>query len=278
MVNITTTISNFARFSLIGHHDQLLSADAIQEPAEHLHGAKPGPDRDFLTSIFLPTAVLRDALAAVFTAHEPVPEGYAVPGVAAILVKKGGTDLEEADLAAQRVKPIILDLGMPPAILDQLVAELQHRNPGRPSSAQATFHVLSALLGSIARIGTEHQLWPEPGFLSAFPPDLHAELPRLEQREGEEGKEEADQQEGQAEDQAGAGGNNEEGQGGADDESVTFAGMRPPPPRGAAMAPPLFDVARPTGGANAVRPAATIQVGWLAVHVAAFPILGCHAF
>jgi hypothetical protein len=231
MVNITTTLSNFQRFSLIGRHDQLLSVDAIQEPAEHLYGAKPGPNREFLTSIFLPSAVLRDALAAVMAVHKPQPEGYAVPGVSAILLKKGGLELEEVDLGANRIKPIIIDLGMQPAILDQLVADLQHSNPGRPSTAQATFHVLSSLLGSIARIGTEHQLWPEPGFLVVFPAPLHSDLPRLELLEDEEGKEE---DEGQADAGAETGG----GQGGGDDDSVAFAGVRAVPPRGAAIAPP----------------------------------------
>lgn len=257
MVNVTTTLSNF-KVSFIGKDDKLLSVDAIQEPAEHLHGAKPGPARDFLTSIFTPSAALQAAVAAVLAVYNPVPAGYAVPGVAAILVKKGSMVLEEADLGANRIKPIILELGMEPGILEGLLADLQHVNTGRPSGAQAAFHVLSALLASIARIGAEHQLWPEPAFLSDFPAPLHSDLPVL-QRRGEEGEGKDDAVQQEAEDQAGA--NDGAGQGGADDDSVTLTGVRAAPPRGAAVAPPLFDVPRPNGGANAVRPASTIQVG-----------------
>lgn len=260
MVNMTTTISNFPRLSAIGKDDRLLSVDAIQEPADHLHGAKPGAAKDFLTSIFIPSADLQDAVAAVIAAHKPVPSGYAVPGVAAILVKKGSLELEEVDLNATRIKPIITELGMEPGIMEELIADLQHSNPGRPSTAQAAFHVLSALLASIARIGAEHQLWAEPAFLRDFPAPLHADLPELQRREEEEGKDEEE-----AGDQAGA--NDGAGQGGADDDSVTCTGVHAAPPRGAAMAPPLFDVARPTGGANAVRPVTTIQVGISLVHV-----------
>lgn len=49
MVNIITILSNFQRWSLIGHDDKLLSVDAIQEPGEHLFRAKTGAQRELLT-------------------------------------------------------------------------------------------------------------------------------------------------------------------------------------------------------------------------------------
>jgi len=264
MVNPATTLSNFPKYSLIGRDDELLSADAIQEPAEHLYGAKAGPDREYLTRILVPEADLDAAIKAIITEHKPLPEGYAVPGLAAILIKKESLILEEVDLGAARIKPLITGLGMAPDIMEKLLAELQHQNPGRPSASQAAFHLLSALLSSIARVGAEHHLWPEPFFLSAFPEPLHTELPivgRHGEGEGNGGGGAEETKEGDAGQGQGGGRDANTGDAQEDDGSVTFAGLRPAP-RGATLAPPLFDQSRPAGGPLVIRPPPITQVRW----------------
>lgn len=262
MVNTKTTLSNFSKFSLIGMDAELLSADAIQEPADHLHGAKAGPDRDFLTRIFVPEADLVAAIKAIIEEHKPQPEGYAVPGLAAILSKKESLILEEVDLGAARIKPLITGLGMAPDVMEKLLAEVQHRNLGRPSASQAAFHLLSALLASIARVGAEHQLYPEPMFLSAFPEPLHTELPiigRHGEGEGNDGGGAEETKEGDAGQGQGGGKDANTGDAHDDDGSVTFAGLRPAP-RVATLAPPLFDQSRVAGGPLAIRPTPITQV------------------
>lgn len=250
MVSFTTIFSNFQRWSAIGRDDKLLSADAIQEPGEHLFGAKAGPERELLTKIFTPTAELSSAIKDILDEHKPLPAGYAVPGLAAILLKKESTTLEELDVSAARIRPVIAGLGMPAGMVDDLVRDLQHHNTPKPSVAQCLFHILSALLASIGRIGAEHMVFPEPVFLEHFPKPLHSELPPLPPREGEEeGKDQqGDDDQGQGEGQ---------GQGEEDDASVTFEGTRQRP---VAFAPPLFDRARPTGGASLVTPLPLGQV------------------
>jgi hypothetical protein len=257
MVTMAAILSNFQRYSLVGRDDMLLSADAIQEPGEHLFGAKAGAERELLIKIFVPMAELSSAIQDIITEHKPQPAGYAVPGLAAILLKKGSMTLAEADLSAARLRPVITGLGLSADMTENLVREVQHRNTGRPSVAQALFHILSALLASIGRIGAESAVFAEPLFLADFPAPLHSELPSLTSREGEEeGKDQEDEQEGQ-----GQGGGqaepNAEGQGDDDEASVTFAGSRAGP---VAFAPPLFDRARPSGGASTVVPPPLGQV------------------
>ena len=268
MVNLKKTLTNLSRYSLIGRDDELLSVDAIQEPSEHLFGAKAGPDRDFLTRVFVMDAELDGAIKEIIAKEKPQPEGYPVPGLAAILLKKESHKLEEVDLGHARIKAIITSMGMPPHVMEKLLANLQHHNPGSISASQAAFHVLSALLASIARIGAEHQLFQEPLFLANFPEPLHSDLPIVGQRGEEEdngggGVEETKDGEAQGQDrevvQAATTGGAQDAE---DEESVTFAGLRPVP-RGAALAPPLYDQARATGGATAIRPAPFAQV-WLA--------------
>lgn len=253
MVSFTTILSNFQRWSAVGRDDKLLSADAIQEPGEHLFGAKAGPERELLTKIFTPSAELSSAIQDIITEHKPLPDGYAVPGLAAILLKKEANALEELDVSAARIRPVIAGLGMPAGMVDDLVRDLQHHNTPKPSVAQSLFHILSALLASIGRIGAEHGVFVEPFFLADFPKPLHSEPPPLPLRdEGEEGK---DQEHGEGEGQG-------EGQGQYEDDeaSVTFEGTRAGTTRPVAFAPPLFDRDRPTGGASLVTPLPLGQV------------------
>ena len=127
MVNITTTLSNFKRFSLIGHDDKLLSAEAIQEPGEHLFGAK-ADQMERLTPIFTPTAAILDVIKAILAEHKPQPAGYPVPGLAAILLKKGNMDFEAADLSAANLRPLFADFGLSVESSEALRREVQHGN------------------------------------------------------------------------------------------------------------------------------------------------------
>lgn len=230
MVSFTTILSNFQRYSLVGHDDKLLSADAIREPGEYLFGAKDGPERELLTKIFVPTAELSSAIQDIITEHKPLPSGYAVPGLAAILLHKGSMALEDADLSAPRTRPIITGLGMPGNMVEQLVRDLQYYNSPKPSVAQSLFHILSALLASIGRLGSEHGVFAEPLFLADFPEPRHSELPTLPAREREEEGKQQEEEEGHGQGEG-------QGQGEEEEASVTFEGTRAAPARPVAFAP-----------------------------------------
>lgn len=285
MVNITTTLSNFQRFSLVGHDDKLLSADAIQEPGEHLFGAKPS-ERERLTPIFIPTQELSSAIQTIIEEHKPQPAGYAVPGLAAILLKKGDDmTLVAGDLSANNLLPLIADFGLSAEMVDNLVRDLRYHNQGQPSVPRCMFHILSALLASIGRIGTEHNMFVQPLFLDDFPEPLHAELPAVTSREAEEKDDDKEQEDEDQMDPTGteAGPNGvtlaglPEGQGNEDEASVasvTFAGSRRAPARQVVFSPPLHDQARPTGGASSITPRPLGQVSGSFVHACAAPWIG----
>lgn len=269
MVNITITLSNFQKTSLVGHDDKLLSMEAIQEPGEHLFGSKPD-QMARLTPIFTPTEELLSAIKAIIEEHKPQPAGYAVPGLAALLLKKKGTTLVAGDLNANSLRSLIADFGLSEEMSEALMREVQHGNPGRPSEVKCYFHILCALLASIGRIGAEHQVFVAPFFLADFPEPLHAELPSITSREvgkepdKEDGKEGEEDQVDPTGVEAGPTGLTLAGlpdrQADDEDDEVTFAGTRAGPARGVAFAPPLFDRARPTGGASSVTPRPRGQV------------------
>ena len=65
-LTIATVTANLAVGSLEGNTDALLSKEAIQQPGEHLFGAKPGPDRDLLMGIVHPLPpLLQEAMEAL---------------------------------------------------------------------------------------------------------------------------------------------------------------------------------------------------------------------
>ena len=272
MVNITITLSNFQKWSLVGHDDKLLSAEAIQEPGEHLLGAKPD-QMERLTPIFTPTEELSSAIQAIITEHKPQPAGYPVPGLAAILLKKGEMTLVAGDLSANNLRPLIADFGLSAERVDNLVRDLQYHNQGTPSIPRCMFHILCALLASIGRIGAEHQVFVQPLFLDDFPEPLHAELPSIPSREDQEKEDGKDDDEDQIDPtgvEAGPTGLTlaglSDGQGNDDDASVTFAGTRTGSARQVAFAPPLFDQARPIGGASSITPRPLGQVSLVIIH------------
>jgi len=265
--SITTTLSNFQKFSLIGHDDKLLSADAIQEPGEHLFGAKPS-QMERLTPIFLPVEAMSSAIKAIIEEHKPQPAGYPVPGLAAILLKKGEMTLVAADLSANNLKPLIADFGLSADMVDNLVRDLQFHNTGTPSLPRCLFHILCALLASIGRIGAEEKVFAEPLFLANFPEPRHAELPAITTSREQEQEKAGEGKEGEDLDPTGVGmgptgmpmTGQGDGQGDDDADSVTFAGTRAAHARQVAFAPPLFDRLRPTGGASRVTPLPVGQV------------------
>lgn len=272
MVNITITLSNFQKLSLVGRDDKLLSVDAIQEPGEHLFGSKPD-QMARLNPIFTPTEELLSAIKVIIEEHKPQPAGYPVPGLAAILLKKGDMTLVVADLSPNNLRSLIADFGMSAEMVDNLVRDLQYHNQGTPSVPRCLFHILCALLASIGRIGAEHQVFVEPFFLADFPEPLHTDLPSITSREDEkeqdkeDGKEDEEDQVDPTGVEAGPTGLTLAGlpnrQADDEDAEVTFAGTRAGPARGVAFAPPLFDRTRPTGGASSVTPRPLGQVSSL---------------
>jgi hypothetical protein len=250
MIGISNTLSDFTTFSVVGQYDHLLSKEAIADPGQRMFGAQAGADRNTLTAIFSPTAEVKEAVEAIITQHGLT--GYAVPGLTAILLKKGAMELEEVDLGATRLKSLVLSLGMPGDLLENGLEVLLHNNKNKPSSSKAHFHLLSALLEAYARLATEHNIYPEPAFLANFP---RRSTSSEEEEAGGEGEGDDDEAENKAENQAGGLGAIQE----EDQEDVVYKGTSAPPP-GTTMAPPLFGAARPSGGATAVRPAAVAQV------------------
>ena len=236
MVNIRVSTTNFMRWSLIGMYDKILSQDAISEPGAHLFGAKTGPDRELLTKIFVPSVELTSALSTIITDHALDHPGYPIPGLRAILVKKGSMELEANDLAGTKLKAIIVSLGMPAGVLDGLIKDLQHHNTGQPSEARCSFHILSSLLHATAKVGAEHGVWPAPDFLELFP-----EPDQDNGGGGENDRRGGDQQDG-------------EGHGNDNDNEEERGGEAP-----ATKAPPLNVRFGATMGATAMMPR-TIQV------------------
>lgn len=262
MVNITTTLSNFSRLSFIGKPDKLLAADVIATPGQRMFGAEAGPDRDLLVKIFTPSAELTTAVGAIIDQHKPQPAGYPVPGLMAVLLKKGSMELEEADLGAVRLKNLILSLGMPGDLLEEGVADLMHVNPNKPSSSKAHFHILCALLAAMARLSLDQNIFASAAFLEDFPPPTASD----EEQDGEgETKSQDEGDEGRSE---GRGGDDQGDGHDGEQEEVQFAGTRMAP-RHSTLSPPLFDRSRPFGGASGTRPSSMGQVGlmiWAIVH------------
>jgi len=247
VLDITNTLSNFSKLSLIEKYDKLLAPEVIATPGQLMHGATAGADREFLTKIFTPSEALSTATSAIIDQYKPQPAGYAVPGLMAVLLKKGTVELEAVDLGATRLKALILELGMPADLLEDGVANLVHVN-SKASSSKAHFHILCALLGGMARLAVEHNIFAAPAFLEDFPGPLLTE--EEEKGEDEEGK---SNHEGDGQDEAQGGG--QDGQ----QEEVQVLGTRVPP-RQVNLAPPLIGQPGYGGGATSIRPSLAGQV------------------
>ena len=71
VLDITNTLSNFSKLSLIEKYDKLLAPEVIATPDQLMHGATAGADREVLTKIFTPSEALSTATSAIIDQYKP---------------------------------------------------------------------------------------------------------------------------------------------------------------------------------------------------------------